>query len=92
MGANGRQRSELRRKPRRPLHYHASILIQGDQPFGCAIADISESGACIKVAAERELPERFILLLTKNGDAQRHCRLVWRNGQFVGLEFERQHA
>ena len=90
MVANGR--SELRRKPRRLLHYHASILVEGDQPFGCAIADISESGACIRLADERELPERFVLLLTKNGDAQRHCRLVWRNGQFAGVEFKATRA
>jgi hypothetical protein len=84
---SARNRSELRRKPRRQFHYHASILIQGDKPFACAIADISETGARIQLEDERELPERFILLLTKNGDARRHCRMVWRNGLFVGVEF-----
>ena len=66
-------RSELRRKPRRQFHYHASILVEGDKPFVCAIADISETGARIQLEDERELPDRFILLLTRNGDARRHC-------------------
>jgi hypothetical protein len=84
---NARNRSELRRKPRRQFHYHASILIKGDKPFACAIADISETGARIQLEDERELPDRFILLLTKSGGARRHCRMVWRNGLFVGVEF-----
>jgi PilZ domain len=80
-------RSELRKKPRRQFHYHARILIQGDKPFACAISDISETGARIQLEDERELPDRFILLLTPNGDARRHCRMVWRHGLFVGVEF-----
>ena len=84
---NVRNRSDLRGKPRRHFHYHAGILIEGDKPFACAIADISETGARLQLEDERKLPERFILLLTPNGDARRHCRLVWRDGLFVGVEF-----
>ncbi len=89
MGAAGnvRNRTDLRGKPRRQFHYHASILIQGDKPFACAIADISETGARLQLEDERELPEQFILLLTKNGEARRNCRLVWRNGLFFGVQF-----
>jgi hypothetical protein len=85
-------RSELRSKPRRQFHYQASILIRGDKPFDCAIADISETGARIQLEDERELPEHFMLLLTKNGEARRRCRLVWRNGLFVGVEFPNVEA
>lgn len=78
---------ELRSKPRRTFNYHASILVPGGQPFACAIADISESGARIHLEEERELPERFVLFLTKNGEARRHCRVMWRKGLFVGVKF-----
>jgi hypothetical protein len=84
---NARNQVELRRKPRRQFHYHARILTEGDKLFACAISDISETGARLQLVDERKLPERFILLLTPNGDARRHCRLVWRNGLFVGVEF-----
>jgi hypothetical protein len=85
---NFRNRAELRGKPRRQFHYNANILIEGDTtPHPCAIADISETGARLQLEADCELPERFILLLTKSGEARRHCRVVWRDGLFVGAEF-----
>jgi hypothetical protein len=85
---NFRNHAELRKKPRRQFHYNASMLIEGKKtPCHCAIADISESGARLQLEADCELPERFILLLTKGGEARRHCRVVWRDGLFVGVEF-----
>jgi PilZ domain len=81
-------RSELRAKSRRQFHYNASVLIDGTSPpQPCAIADISDIGARLVLAKECELPERFILLLTRRGEARRHCRLVWRNGLSAGVEF-----
>jgi hypothetical protein len=90
---NYRNRAELRKKPRRQFHYNASILISGTSaPYPCAILDISATGARIVLEAECELPERFILLLTRSGDARRHCRLVWRNGLSIGVEFPTQQS
>jgi PilZ domain len=83
-----RNQAELRRKPRRNFHYNASVLLDGTSaPRPCAICDISETGARIMLDNEYELPERFILLLTPSGEARRHCRVVWRNGLSVGVEF-----
>jgi|HubBroStandDraft_5_1064220.scaffolds.fasta_scaffold434306_2 hypothetical protein len=85
---NYRNQAELRRKPRRNFHYNASVLLDGTSPpRPCAISDISETGARILLQAECELPERFILLLTRSGEARRHCRLVWRNGLSAGVSF-----
>lgn len=90
---NFRNRAELRKKPRRQFHYNASILIDGAKlPFPCAISDISASGARVHLESERELPERFILLLTRGGEARRVCRLVWRNGTEAGVEFPNVQA
>jgi hypothetical protein len=81
-------RAELRKKPRRHFQYNAGVLLDGTSlPQPCAIADISETGARIVLATECNLPERFILLLTRKGEARRHCRLVWRNGLTAGVEF-----
>ena len=89
---NFRNRAELRRKPRRSFHYNASVLLDGTSPpRPCAIADISETGARIVLESKRELPERFILLLSRGGEARRHCRVVWRNGLAVGVEFPTPH-
>ena len=81
-------RSELRVKTCRQFHYNASVLIDGtSSPQPCAIADISETGARLVLAKECDLPERFILLLTRRGEARRLCRLVWRDGLAAGVAF-----
>jgi hypothetical protein len=81
-------RAELRRKPRRQFHYNAGVLLDAtSSPKACAISDISETGARLVLATECELPERFILLLTRSGQARRQCRLVWRDGLAAGVAF-----
>lgn len=80
--------NELRKKPRRQFHYQARILTSPDaKPSVCAIADISQSGARIVLAADEELPRRFLLLLSSRGGARRICHVVWREGLAVGVEF-----
>lgn len=90
MAAAGRHRdgTELRRKPRRQFRYRAKILTsEKAAPRTCSITDISEIGARIVLARDEELPRRFLLLLSSQGDARRVCRLVWRKGLTVGVEF-----
>ena len=83
-----RTRSELRKKPRRQFHYSARIIVDSNRPpLSCTISDISHSGARIALDHDEELPERFILLLTKTGGARRVCRVVWRTDLTYGVEF-----
>ena len=90
---NYRNQAELRKKPRRQFHYNASVLLDAtSSPQPCAIADISATGARIVLQSACELPERFILLLTRGGEARRHCRLVWRDGLAAGVEFPTPHS
>ena len=82
-----RAQAELRKKPRRVLHYRARILLsKKGQPRPCSIEDISESGARIVLQKDEELPKHFLLLLTPRGVA-RVCREVWREELTVGVEF-----
>jgi hypothetical protein len=65
---NFRSRAELRKSPRRQMHYNAAIAIAGDnQPHLCRIVDISNTGARLQLEEDCELPYRFLLLLTKGG-------------------------
>jgi hypothetical protein len=83
-----RGRAELRKKPRRQFQYTARILADGaTPPRPCAISDISDGGARLVLNSEADLPEQFVLLLTKEGRARRTCRVVWRSGSIVGVEF-----
>lgn len=87
VGKNG-NRAELRKTTRRHFHYNARIFTDKDTPpVTCSISDISQTGARIVLEREEKLPDTFMLLLTPNGDARRHCRVIWRDGLNVGVQF-----
>lgn len=83
-----RNRTELRKKPRRHFRYAAKILTGPNLPqIACSISDISEIGARLELESDGELPEKFLLLLTPDGHAHRQCRLIWRTGKIIGVNF-----
>jgi hypothetical protein len=84
---NYRSGAELRKKPRRSFHYNAAVLTEDNQLHRCATADVSETGARLVLETDWELPERFVLLLSRGGGTRRLCRKVWRDGLTVGVEF-----
>jgi hypothetical protein len=85
---NFRNRTELRKKPRRSFHYNARILTdKAGTMVSCSISDISETGARLVLEEDCELPEEFVLLLNPTGEARRHCSVAWRTGTTVGVAF-----
>jgi hypothetical protein len=83
-----RTRAELRKKPRRQFHYSAKIVTDGKEPARtCTISDISQNGARLVLDGDDQLPDRFVLLLTRNGGARRRCRVIWRTGMTIGVAF-----
>jgi len=81
-------RSELRKKPRRAFHYNAQIFIDRETPLlPCLLADVSETGARLKLEEDVLLPEQFVLLLTVKVGPRRHCRVAWRTGTTMGVQF-----
>lgn len=57
------------------------------RPIHCIIWDMSESGGRVAVPHPQKVPQRFILLLTKDGSVRRNCELVWTDTHFVGFKF-----
>jgi hypothetical protein len=55
---------------------------------GCALSDISETGARIDIEEPEQVPDRFMLWLSANGSARRTCRVVWREGHQLGVIFD----
>jgi hypothetical protein len=83
-----RSSPESRKKPRRLAHHAAKIVTDGKaRPRNCVVADISEDGARLVLDGDIELPDDFLLLLGKGDGDARRCRLVWRTGATVGVEF-----
>jgi hypothetical protein len=85
---NFRSGAELRKKPRRQFHYAARIFTDQKAPLiACMLSDVSANGARIILKDSQDLPDSFLLLLTENGGPRRNCRVVWRSGDNIGVEF-----
>jgi hypothetical protein len=67
----------------------AKIIVARSEVWSiCTVHDLSNSGALLEVSREDALPETFILV-TDDGDPLGYaCRVVWRKGCRVGIEFE----
>ena len=77
-----------RKKPRKSVNRLTVVARDSDGALiaSCLVRDVSERGARIGVKAEA-LPDQFILQLTRNGKVLRCCRVVWRKGDEVGVEY-----
>lgn len=78
---------ERRKTPRRAINRVAQYYAgAGALPRSCFITDISESGA--RLYCEAEMPDTFILsVFNEGGEMRRDCRVVWRLGGELGIEF-----
>jgi hypothetical protein len=51
----------------------------------CAVRDLSDQGACIKVASPLGIPDSFELVL--DAGSVRNCRVAWRKPTLIGVTF-----
>ncbi|WP_439575087.1 PilZ domain-containing protein [Phreatobacter sp.] len=88
--ARGRTLGPNRRKAaRRDLTYVATLVGVDAVPLGrCSVLDISTTGVRLATDPETIVPEEFVLALTSTRTVQRACRLVWRNEDELGAEFQ----
>jgi hypothetical protein len=77
---------ERRAFPRRHLLVPAFVEHKNGDYFPCTTIDIAPNSARIE-AKDVALPDRFILLLELSQNVRRHCRVVWRQGYVLGLQF-----
>ena len=70
------------------LRYTGWISLGPDALIGCVIADISDSGARLKVEQPSDVPDEFLLLLSARGKPRR-CYVVWRTSDQIGCQFDR---
>jgi hypothetical protein len=54
----------------------------------CAVLNISESGACVLVPLDAEVPETLNLAIDKVG-GEHACSVVWRSGSRIGMKFRK---
>ena len=79
---------ELRKHKRYTVRYPAWIIVEPSQPpRRCMMLNVSQGGAKIEIDEQLEPPEKFTLLLTEARNLTRWCRVVWRNGPNIGIQF-----
>jgi hypothetical protein len=77
---------ERRRITRTRVLKGAMFFVDKSSVTGCVVRDITNAGAGVEVPHSIDLPETLDLTLN-NGRTFRRCRLVWRNQNMVGVEF-----
>jgi PilZ domain len=65
------------------------VAIDGTWERECRIADVSDTGA--KLAVKGSLAgldmREFFLMLSASGNAFRHCKRIWLDGEEMGIQF-----
>lgn len=79
--------SERRQRARRVINRVAKFCgNDGSLPRDCLVVDVSEGGA--RLYSDLDVPGTFTLALSgERGDERRDCRVVWRLGGELGVEF-----
>jgi hypothetical protein len=49
--------------------------------------DLSVSGAKLKLDANTQLPQQFILVMSRDGRLNRRCQTMWREKDVLGVQF-----
>ena len=63
------------------LYFHGEAGV-----FPCCVRDVTNSGASVRLERLNVLPVEFDLSFD-NFRTVRECRLVWRDADFVGVDF-----
>jgi hypothetical protein len=80
--------AERRVAKRRTLHWDAVIAdTAGAVVSKCDLDNVSATGAKLVLPKPLKVPDRFVLVLSKGGNVQRHCHVEWRNGNELGVRF-----
>jgi hypothetical protein len=51
------------------------------------VRNISEQGACLQVVSPVGVPEIFDLLIGYGSTTKRHCQVMWRSRNRIGVAF-----
>lgn len=87
MGLAEQQNADSRREYRRRVIKGASILngVKNSE-VACVVRNMHKNGAELKAPVEAMIPQEFLLYVPVDGIAYR-CRLRWRAGERLGVEF-----
>lgn len=74
--------------PRQEMRWKGLITdVAGTILAPCTLVNISATGAKLILKAPVDLPDSFILMLSKHGSVRRQCEVVWRAELEIGVQF-----
>ena len=77
-----------RKHPREKMRRAAWLAFgDGSAPTGCVVWDLSKGGCRFTAPHSLDLPDLFVLIIRSNAKAYHFCRVVWRRGGNIGVEF-----
>ena len=81
--------ADQRKSPRRNVFQPVMMLNPDGSMIGpSTMLDVSAGGARLKLGSEVNLPNEFILLLSKfDRNATRRCSVAWRREGEIGVRF-----
>jgi hypothetical protein len=62
--------------------------VDGKAVAECIVRNFSVSGAQIELGNDFEMPDTFVLSLSRDGSVRRRCKKVWQFASVVGLSFK----
>jgi len=80
------ERRAVRLSPSGLVSKTAKIFAEqkGAPVIDCYVIDLSPGGACLELARDAEIPQRFVLL---HGGVKKKGRLAWRKGYRFAMVF-----
>lgn len=78
---------ENRRATRRRVLKAGAIDFSGGGAIGCAVKNISATGAALEVASPLDIPHQFKLIVHAD-HLNRPCHVVWRKERRIGVTFD----
>lgn len=84
MSGNKRKSKRIERDDNTTL-----VSLTGNPIIKCVVKDISATGACILVAVPEVVPDYFKLRIEGKRVLLPKCRVRWRSGNEVGVQFFR---
>jgi hypothetical protein len=78
--------SENRKSQRQRILKAGMIAFDRAAGIDCTVRNISDDGACLKVASPVGIPNDFILVVSKD-KLKRECHVAWRSARRIGVRF-----
>jgi hypothetical protein len=78
---------EKRKVPRHRTLKGGSITFNRAGGIDCRVRNLSANGACLEVASQVGIPDRFVLAI-ESDQVTKPCHVVWRKATRLGIAFD----